>query len=59
MFSIIYIHTIYVLYILGEKVAILLMDTQGMFDNETTMNLTAQIFGLSTLGSKQYISLLF
>jgi len=29
--------------------AILLMDTQGMFDNETTMTLTAQIFGLSTM----------
>jgi atlastin len=28
--------------------AILLMDTQGMFDNETSMALTAQIFGLST-----------
>ena len=35
----------------GEKMAILLMDTQGMFDNETTMTLTAQIFGLSTLVS--------
>ena len=35
----------------GEKFAILLMDTQGMFDNETTMTLTAQIFGLSTLVS--------
>lgn len=35
----------------GEKVAVLLMDTQGMFDNETTMTLTAQIFGLSTLVS--------
>lgn len=31
--------------------AILLMDTQGMFDNETTMTLTAQIFGLSTMVS--------
>lgn len=31
--------------------AILLMDTQGMFDNETTMTLTAQIFGLSTFVS--------
>jgi atlastin len=30
-------------------VAILLMDTQGMFDNETTMTLTAQIFGISTM----------
>ena len=35
----------------GEKVAILLMDTQGMFDNETTMSVTAQIFGISTLVS--------
>ena len=35
----------------GQEVAILLMDTQGMFDNETTMNLTAQIFGISTLVS--------
>lgn len=33
----------------GEPLAVLLMDTQGMFDNETTMTLTAQIFGLSTL----------
>ena len=31
-----------------QEVAILLMDTQGMFDNETSMTLTAQIFGLST-----------
>mmetsp|Transcript_18770 Transcript_18770/g.31625 ORF Transcript_18770/g.31625 Transcript_18770/m.31625 type:complete len:435 (+) Transcript_18770:105-1409(+) len=35
----------------GEDLAVLLMDTQGMFDNETTMTLTAQIFGLSTLVS--------
>jgi atlastin len=35
----------------GKEVAVLLMDTQGMFDNETTMNLTAQIFGISTLVS--------
>jgi len=34
-----------------EKFAVLLMDTQGMFDNESTMTLTAQIFGLSTLVS--------
>jgi atlastin len=33
----------------GQRIAVLLMDTQGMFDNETTMTLTAQIFGLSTL----------
>lgn len=31
--------------------AILIMDTQGMFDNQTSMNMTAQIFGLSTLVS--------
>lgn len=35
----------------GQEVAVLLMDTQGMFDNETTMNLTAQIFSISTLVS--------
>jgi len=32
-----------------------LMDTQGMFDNETTMTLTAQIFGISTLISSLQI----
>jgi atlastin len=41
----------------GEKLAILLMDTQGMFDNETTMTLTAQIFGLSTLVSSFQVSI--
>ena len=35
----------------SEPLAILLMDTQGMFDNETSMALTAQIFGLSTFVS--------
>jgi Guanylate-binding protein, N-terminal domain len=35
----------------NEQVAVLLMDTQGMFDNETSMALTAQIFGLSTFVS--------
>lgn len=35
----------------GEKIALLLMDTQGIFDNETPMKVTAQIFGLSTLVS--------
>lgn len=35
----------------GEPMAILLMDTQGMFDGETCMALTAQIFGLSTFVS--------
>eukprot|EP01031_Cornospumella_fuschlensis_P036463 gene36463-44232_t len=39
----------------GESVAVLLMDTQGMFDNETSMTLTAQIFGLSTLVSSLLI----
>ncbi|CAM9423538.1 unnamed protein product [Phaeothamnion confervicola] len=39
----------------GEEVAILLMDTQGMFDNETSMGLTACIFGLSTLLSSYQI----
>jgi len=33
----------------GEKVCVILVDTQGLFDNETTMSLTASIFGLSTL----------
>lgn len=40
---------------LGEQIAVLLMDTQGMFDNETTMTLTAQIFGISTLISSTQI----
>ncbi len=35
--------------------AILVMDTQGMFDNQTSMSLTAQIFGLSTLVSAYQI----
>jgi hypothetical protein len=34
-----------------QNIAIVLMDTQGMFDNEATMSLTARIFGLSTLVS--------
>lgn len=33
----------------NEEVAVLLMDTQGMFDSETSMNLTVSIFGLSAL----------
>jgi atlastin len=37
------------------KVATLLVDTQGMFDHETTMNLTASIFGFSTLFSSYLI----
>ncbi len=39
-----------------DQIAVLLMDTQGMFDNETTMTLTAQIFGLSTLVSSFQVS---
>lgn len=39
----------------GESVAVLLMDTQGMFDNDTSMALTAQIFGLSTFVSSYQI----
>jgi len=39
----------------GEEVAILLVDTQGMFDHETTVGLTAAIFGLSTLLSSYQI----
>ena len=38
-----------------ETMAILLVDSQGMFDNETTMSLTASIFGLSTLLSSYQI----
>lgn len=33
----------------GKEVAVLLVDTQGMFDNETSMGLTACIFAVSTL----------
>lgn len=39
----------------GEHLAVLLVDTQGMFDHETTMALTASIFGLSTLLSSYQI----
>jgi len=39
----------------GEKIAILLMDTQGMFDMQTPPALTASIFGLSTLISSYQI----
>jgi atlastin len=39
----------------GEEVAVLVVDTQGMFDNETSMGLTACIFGLSTLISSHQI----
>lgn len=39
----------------GDDVAIILVDTQGMFDHETTVGLTASIFGLSTLVSSYQI----
>jgi atlastin len=39
----------------GEPFAVLLMDTQGMFDNKTTMDGTVQVFGLSTLVSSYQI----
>lgn len=39
----------------SKKMAILLVDTQGMFDHETTMALTASIFGFSTLLSSYQI----
>lgn len=38
-----------------QPIAVLLVDTQGMFDHETTMGLTAAIFGLSTLLSSYQI----
>ncbi len=38
-----------------EKVAVLLIDTQGMFDSSTGQMLTAAIFGLSTLISSYQI----
>ena len=39
----------------GEKLAVYVVDTQGLFDNETTQSLTACIFGLSTLLSSHSI----
>lgn len=39
----------------AEPFAVLLMDTQGMFDNKTTMDVTVQVFGLSTLVSSYQI----
>ena len=39
----------------GSKVAVLLMDTQGMWDSHTSQMLTACIFGLSTLLSSLQI----
>mmetsp|Transcript_30440 Transcript_30440/g.103416 ORF Transcript_30440/g.103416 Transcript_30440/m.103416 type:complete len:113 (-) Transcript_30440:72-410(-) len=35
----------------GEQLAVVVLDTQGLFDNETPMGLTSCIFGLSTLMS--------
>jgi hypothetical protein len=39
----------------GEKVAVLVVDTQGLFDNESSMLLTSCVFGLSTLMSSHQI----
>mgnify|MGYP001042131811 CR=1 FL=1 len=39
----------------GERVAVLLMDTQGLFDRKTSQRLTTCIFGLSTLISSYSI----
>ncbi|GMH93621.1 hypothetical protein TrST_g2917 [Triparma strigata] len=39
----------------GELLSVYVVDTQGLFDNETTMSLTASIFGLSTLLSSYSI----
>mmetsp|Transcript_54388 Transcript_54388/g.107955 ORF Transcript_54388/g.107955 Transcript_54388/m.107955 type:complete len:407 (+) Transcript_54388:59-1279(+) len=39
----------------GETVAVLVVDTQGLFDNEASMLLTSCIFGLSTLMSSHQI----
>ena len=38
-----------------QNMAVILMDTQGLFDNETSMSLTAQIFGLSTFVSSYQV----
>jgi len=38
-----------------DPIAVLLVDTQGMFDHETTMKLTACIFGFTTLLSSYQI----
>lgn len=39
----------------GEKMALLILDTQGMFDGETSQKLTATIFGLTTMLSSTLI----
>ena len=41
----------------SDQIAVLLMDTQGMFDNQTCMALTAQIFGLSTFVSSYQVAM--
>ena len=38
-----------------EKVAVLIVDTQGLFDGVTSQNLTVSIFALSTLISSHLI----
>lgn len=38
-----------------QKLAVLLVDTQGLFDSDTTLKLTSVIFGLSTLMSSYLI----
>jgi len=42
-------------FVMHNGTAVLLIDTQGMFDHETTMSLTASIFGFSTLLSSYQI----
>eukprot|EP00633_Aureoumbra_lagunensis_P006323 CAMPEP_0197310068 /NCGR_PEP_ID=MMETSP0891-20130614/8694_1 /TAXON_ID=44058 ORGANISM="Aureoumbra lagunensis, Strain CCMP1510" /NCGR_SAMPLE_ID=MMETSP0891 /ASSEMBLY_ACC=CAM_ASM_000534 /LENGTH=554 /DNA_ID=CAMNT_0042795539 /DNA_START=14 /DNA_END=1678 /DNA_ORIENTATION=+ len=42
-------------FMLAPDLAVLILDTQGLFDNETTMGLTSCIFGLSTLMSSYQI----
>ena len=39
-------------FVMHNGTAVLLIDTQGMFDHETTMSLTASIFGFSTLAQQ-------
>lgn len=39
----------------GEKIAIILMDTQGVFDNESTVKDNTVIFALSTMVSSVQI----
>jgi len=39
----------------GERIAVLVVDTQGMFDRKTGVKLTSAIFGLSTLLSSHQV----